>query len=293
MAVSLNALFDIPTRDEKEKKRAQGQATVDRISEMNLADELTKGQLKYAKELGLEFTEKELDAIRERNVKALKTAGDATPEVTEARGKTSNLMTQANDWLEKNTGIRMGNPEAKAKVEANKARLDTQKFRNEATQAKAAEPFQGQLGTVSAQESISKSKLNEMTNVYGIDAAGDVAQTADLTRKAQQANAMEYLDQGSLREMQNQIGLLEAQRKQEYLRQIAGDPLRLELQQTRLAPEDFGYGADQLMPKTPMTPLGQQPAARPTGMLQRGAGQTTTAEALRKALMEMPSKLVQ
>jgi hypothetical protein len=181
MAVSLNALFDIPTRDEKEKKRAQGQATVDRISEMNLADELTKGQLKYAKELGLEFTEKELDAIRERNVKALKTAGDATPEVTEARGKTSNLMTQANDWLEKNTGIRMGNPEAKAKVEANKARLDTQKFRNEATQAKAAEPFQGQLGTVSAQESISKSKLNEMTNVYGIDAAGDVAQTADLT----------------------------------------------------------------------------------------------------------------
>ena len=99
MSLSLNALFNVPTRDEKERKEARNQAKVDRISEMEFANELTQKQMRFAKEPGLEYGDKEYEKLTERNLKALRAAGDEQPESTLAKAQSSPIYESANKAL--------------------------------------------------------------------------------------------------------------------------------------------------------------------------------------------------
>ena len=124
MPISLNAVFNTPTMGEKERKAARGQATVDRISEMQLDDELRKGQMEYAKKLGVEFDEQAYQRARDRELKDLRDAGDKKPEETRAKAKSGGLLKEAFGAILSQFGIDAELPQKSVKRDAAKIEED-------------------------------------------------------------------------------------------------------------------------------------------------------------------------
>lgn len=269
MAISLNALFNIPTRDEKEKKRAQGQAAVDRISEMQLADELAKGQMRYAKELGIEFDDKAAQAETARIIDNLRKAGDPTPEETAAKGKSAGVMGEVAKFVGSAFGIGDKVPQRKAAAEGAKADEETATSRNKTAREAGAARYQGLLGETGAQREASRNVLDTSLNetMYSLGDKSAEALSAELTQRRQAAE--DYAAQGALRDARNATGLLELQQRQNYLKQIANDPMRLELMENpKINPLHYGFGVQPGMPMVPLAPMGQpQPQ---TGLLGGG-----------------------
>lgn len=267
MPVSINALFNVPTRDEKERKRSQAQATVDDISKMNLADEITKGQMRMAKELGLEFDEKQLDALTKRNIEALKTAGadEPTAKKEEATARTEPIKKAANLALKWMSGGALGLPQKEAKRDADMADADSVIANNRRMREEGASELQGTLGRLSSQGDVADAKLRKTKSVLGIDSATDEALTADAIRKQTRAAAEDYIARGALRELQVGNDITKGNLERGYLNMIGGDPLRQEAMFNRIPLEAYGIGANNM---TPMRTLNVPEGSR--GALSQG-----------------------
>jgi len=271
MAISLNALFNVPTRDEKERKAARGQAQVDRMSELAYANELAQNQLKFAKELGVEYDDKEYDRLTKRNLEALRAAGDAQPESTLGKARSSPMYEAANKAVEYISGGKIGLP--KKKVETEAAGLEEKaatSLLNKAG-AKARLPYQNIIADTEAEKTVSGNVIARQANdrTFELGPLSGQAEAAGLAAKRDEAR--NYVEQGQLRQLENNIGLLQAQMKQKFLGQLSDDPLQFNLMMNpRLSPADFGRGiAPQNLMDNPMTPLGQPqtPTVQPMSTL--------------------------
>lgn len=289
MSISLNALFNVPTRDEKERKAAREQAQVDRMSELAYANELAQNQLKFAKKLGFKYDEKEYDRLTERNLEALRAAGDEQPESTLGKARSSPMYEAASKADEYISGGKIGLP--KKKVETEAAGLEEKaatSLLNKAG-AEARLPYQNIIADTEAEKTVSGNVIARQANdrTFELGPLSGQAEAAGLAAKRDEAR--NYVEQGQLRQLENNIGLLQAQMKQKFLGQLSDDPLQFNLMMNpRLSPADFGRGiAPQNLMDNPMTPLGQTNApamSRPTV----GAKPVSDAERMRAILQSLP-----
>ena len=270
MSLSLNALFNVPTRDEKERKAARAQARVDRISEMEFANELTQKQMRFAKELGLEYGDKEYEKLTERNLKALRAAGDEQPESTLAKAQSSPIYESANKAVEYISGGKLKLPERRAAKEA--AAADEAVGTSLLNQERNAGmyPLARLAGETAVEKDISGNVVSRQANdrIFDLGPLSGQAEAAELMAKRDAAR--NYVGGYEQRNLQNAAGLLEAQMRQEYLRKLANDPLQLNLMMNpRLSPADFGKGTAPQLLMNPMAPLGQPqtPAVQPQSTL--------------------------
>lgn len=293
MPLSLNALFNVPTRDEKERKAARDQATVDRISEMEFANELTQKQMRFAKEWGLEYDDKAYEQITKRNLEALRAAGDQQPESTLAKAKSSPIYESANKAVEYISGGKLGLPERRAAKET--AAADEAIGTSLLTQERNAGmfPLARLSGETAAERDISGNVVARQANdrLFDLGPLSGQAEAAELMAK--RGAARNYVGGYEQRNLQNAAGLLEAQMRQEYLRKLANDPLQLNLMMNpRLRPADFGKGTAPQLLMSPMAPLGQPqtPAVAPRSTLGQPP-KMSPEDRLRSILSNLPVKV--
>jgi len=270
MPISLNALLNVPTREEKERKEARNQAKVDRISEMEFADEIAKRQMEFDKQLGLEFEKKKADAAAQRAIKALRNAGDPTPEVTFAKSLSSTLYADETKTDQYRKGKELGLPSrlvAKEAAAADEA-VGTSLLNQERNAGMY--PLARLAGETAAEKDISGNVVARQANdrMFELGPLSGQAEAAELMAKRDAAR--NYVGGYEQRNLQNAAGLLEAQMRQEYLRKLVNDPLQLNLMMNpRLSPADFGKGTAPQLLMNPMAPLGQPqtPAVQPQSTL--------------------------
>jgi len=286
MPISLNAVFNTPTMGEKERKAARGQATVDRISEMQLDDELRKGQMEYAKKLGVEFDEKAYQRARDRELKDLRDAGDKEPEKTRAKAKSSGLLKEAFGAILSQFGIDAELPQKSVKRDAAKIEEDEAVSTLNRRKAEAYTPYQGTLADVEVGKQVSGAVKDWQENDRMLELGPLSGQATAAELMAKRDAARNYVGQYEQRKLLNEIGLLEAQMKQKYLGDLANDPLQLNLMMNpQLQPADFGRGiAPQYLMDSPMTPLGQTNAPA----MQRPTGPQTKEQRMRSIMEGLP-----
>lgn len=286
MPISLNAVFNTPTQGEKERKAARGQATVDRISEMQLDDELRKGQMEYAKKLGVEFDEKAYQRARDRELKDLRDAGDKKPEETRAKAKSGGLLKEAFGAILSQFGIDAELPQKSVKRDAAKIEEDEAVSTLNRRKAEAYTPYQGTLADVEVGKQVSGAVRDWNANDRAIELGPLSGQAEAAGLAAKRDEARNYVGQFEQRKLENEIGLLQAQMRQEYLNKVAQDPLQMNLMMNpRLQPADFGRGiAPQYLMDSPMTPLGQTNAPA----MQRPTGPQTKEQRLRSIMERLP-----
>ena len=286
MAISLNKIFNTPTREESERKAARGQATVDRISEMQLDDELRKGQMEYAKKLGVEFDEQAYQRARDRELKDLRDAGDKKPEETRAKAKSGGLLKEAFGAILSQFGIDAELPQKSVKRDAAKMEEDEAVSTLNRRKAEAYTPYQGTLADVEVGKQVSGAVRDWQDNDRMLELGPLSGQATAAELMAKRDAARNYVGQYEQRKLLNEIGLLEAQMKQKYLGDLANDPLQLNLSMNpRLQPADFGRGiAPQYLMDSPMTPLGQTNAPA----MQRPTGPQTKEQRLRSIMEGLP-----
>ena len=286
MAISLNKIFNTPTREESERKAARGQATVDRISEMQLDDELRKGQMEYAKKLGVEFDEQAYQRARDRELKDLRDAGDKKPEETRAKAKSGGLLKEAFGAILSQFGIDADLPQKSVKRDAAKIEEDEAVSTLNRRKAEAYTPYQGTLADVEVGKQVSGAVRDWQDNDRMLELGPLSGQATAAELMAKRDAARNYVGQYEQRKLLNEIGLLEAQMKQKYLGDLANDPLQLNLSMNpRLQPADFGRGvAPQYLMGNPMSPLGQTNAPA----MQRPIGPQTKEQRLRSIMEGLP-----
>jgi len=286
MAISLNKIFNTPTREESERKAARGQATVDRISEMQLDDELRKGQMEYAKKLGVEFDEQAYQRARDRELKDLRDAGDKEPEKTRAKAKSSGLLKEAFGAILSQFGIDADLPQKSVKRDAAKIEEDEAVSTLNRRKAEAYTPYQGTLADVEVGKQVSGAVRDWQGNDRAIELGPLSGQAEAAGLAAKRDEARNYVGQFEQRKLENEIGLLQAQMRQEYLNNLQKDPLQLNLMMNpKLQPADFGRGTSpQILMDRPMTPLGQTNAPA----MQRPTGPQSEAERLRAIIQSLP-----
>ena len=286
--ISLNAVFNKPTRDEKERKAARGQATVDRISEMSLADELTKNQMRYAKELGIEFDDKAYQREKEKELGVLKEAGDANPTETRAKAKTEGIYKAANAAVKFISGGLLGLPKKEAEKDVAKADEEAAVSTLGRKKAEAYIPYQGTLADTEVGRLVSGNVKEWNANDRAIELGPLSGQAEAAGLAAKRDEARNYVGQFEQRKLENEIGLLQAQMRQEYLNNLQKDPLQLNLMvNPKLQPADFGRGiAPQYLMDSPMAPLGQTNA--PAMQRPKAAGPQTDIERLRAIVEGLP-----
>ncbi len=286
MPISLNAVFNTPTMGEKERKAARGQATVDRISEMQLDDELRKGQMEYAKKLGVEFDEQAYQRARDRELKDLRDAGDKKPEETRAKAKSGGLLKEAFGAILSQFGIDAELPQKSVKRDAAKMEEDEAVSTLGREKAKAYIPYQGTLADVEVGKQVSGGVREWNANDRAIELGPLSGQAEAAGLAAKRDEARNYVGQFEQRKLENEIGLLQAQMRQEYLNNLQKDPLQLNLMMNpKLQPADFGRGTSpQMLMDRPMTPLGQTNAPA----MQRPTGPQTKEQRLRSIMEGLP-----
>ena len=286
MPISLNAVFNTPTQGEKERKAARGQATVDRISEMQLDDELRKGQMEYAKKLGVEFDEQAYQRARDRELKDLRDAGDKKPEETRAKAKSGGLLKEAFGAILSQFGIDAELPQKSVKRDAAKIEEDEAVSMLGKEKAKAYTPYQGTLADVEVGKQVSGAVRDWNANDRAIELGPLSGQAEAAGLAAKRDEARNYVGQFEQRKLENEIGLLQAQMRQEYLNNLQKDPLQMNLMMNpRLQPADFGRGvAPQYLMGNPMSPLGQTNAPA----MQRPTGPQTKEQRLRSIMEGLP-----
>lgn len=285
MPISLNAVFNTPTRDEKERKAARGQATVDRISEMQLDDELRKGQMEYAKKLGVEFDEQAYQRARDRELKDLRDAGDKKPEETRAKAKSGGLLKEAFGAILSQFGIDAELPQKSVKRDAAKIEEDEAVSTLNRRKAEAYTPYQGTLADVEVGKQVSGAVRDWQGNDRAIELGPLSGQAEAAGLAAKRDEARNYVGQFEQRKLENEIGLLQAQMRQQFLGDVAKDPLQLNLMMNpKLQPADFGRGTSPQLLMNPMSPLGQPN----TPVMQRPTGPQSEAERLRAIIQSLP-----
>jgi len=286
MAISLNKIFNTPTREESERKAARGQATVDRISEMQLDDELRKGQMEYAKKLGVEFDEQAYQRARDRELKDLRDAGDKKPEETRAKAKSSGLLKEAFGAILSQFGIDADLPQKSVKRDAAKIEEDEAVSTLNRRKAEAYTPYQGTLADVEVGKQVSGGVREWKANDRAIELGPLSGQAEAAGLAAKRDEARNYVGQFEQRKLENEIGLLQAQMRQEYLNNLQKDPLQLNLMMNpKLQPADFGRGTSpQILMDRPMMPLGQTNAPS----MQRPTGPQTKEQRLRSIMEGLP-----
>ena len=318
MAISLNKIFNTPTREESERKAARGQATVDRISEMQLDDELRKGQMEYAKKLGVEFDEQAYQRARDRELKDLRDAGDKEPEKTRAKAKSGGLLKEAFGAILSQFGIDADLPQKSVKRDAAKIEEDeavstlgrekakayipyqenmaaadnavanarTATSLLDQRKAEAYTPYQGTLADVEVGKQVSGAVRDWQGNDRAIELGPLSGQAEAAGLAAKRDEARNYVGQFEQRKLENEIGLLQAQMRQQFLGDVAKDPLQLNLMMNpKLQPADFGRGTSpQILMDRPMTPLGQTNAPA----MQRPTGPQTKEQRLRSIMEGLP-----
>lgn len=286
MPISLNAVFNTPTMGEKERKAARGQATVDRISEMQLDDELRKGQMEYAKKLGVEFDEQAYQRARDRELKDLRDAGDKKPEETRAKAKSGGLLKEAFGAILSQFGIDAELPQKSVKRDAAKMEEDEAVSMLGREKAKAYIPYQGTLADVEVGKQVSGAVRDWQDNDRAIELGPLSGQAEAAGLAAKRDEARNYIGQFEQRKLEDQIGLLQAQMRHEYLNNLQKDPLQMNLMMNpKLQPADFGRGtAPQMLMDRPMTPLGQTNAPS----MQRPTGPQTKEQRLRSIMEGLP-----
>jgi len=286
MPISLNAVFNTPTMGEKERKAARGQATVDRISEMQLDDELRKGQMEYAKKLGVEFDEQAYQRARDRELKDLRDAGDKEPEKTRAKAKSGGLLKEAFGAILSQFGIDAELPQKSVKRDAAKIEEDEAVSTLNRRKAEAYTPYQGTLADVEVGKQVSGAVRDWQGNDRAIELGPLSGQAEAAGLAAKRDEARNYVGQFEQRKLENEIGLLQAQMRQQFLGDVAKDPLQLNLMMNpRLQAADFGRGiAPQYLMDSPMTPLGQTNAPA----MQRPTGPQTKEQRLRSIMEGLP-----
>jgi hypothetical protein len=286
MAISLNKIFNTPTREESERKTARGQATVDRISEMQLDDELRKGQMEYAKKLGVEFDEQAYQRARDRELKDLRDAGDKEPEKTRAKAKSSGLLKEAFGAILSQFGIAADLPQKSVKRDAAKIEEDEAVSTLNRRKAEAYTPYQGTLADVEVGKQVSGAVRDWQGNDRAIELGPLSGQAEAAGLAAKRDEARNYVGQFEQRKLENEIGLLQAQMRQQFLGDVAKDPLQLNLMMNpKLQPADFGRGTSpQILMDRPMTPLGQTNAPA----MQRPTGPQTKEQRLRSIMEGLP-----
>jgi len=286
MPISLNAVFNTPTQGEKERKAARGQATVDRISEMQLDDELRKGQMEYAKKLGVEFDEQAYQRARDRELKDLRDAGDKEPEKTRAKAKSGGLLKEAFGAILSQFGIDAELPQKSVKRDAAKIEEDEAVSMLGREKAKAYIPYQGTLADVEVGKQVSGGIKEWNANDRAIELGPLSGQAEAAGLAAKRDEARNYVGQFEQRKLENEIGLLQAQMRQQFLGDVAKDPLQLNLMMNpKLQPADFGRGIAPQMLMNPISPLGQ-PNTQPT--MQRPIGPQSDADRMRSILQSLP-----
>ncbi len=110
------------------------------------------------------------------------------------------------------------------------------------------------------------------------------AEAAGLAAKRDEAR--NYVGQFEQRKLENEIGLLQAQMRQQFLGDVAKDPLQLNLMMNpELQAADFGRGTSpQILMDRPMMPLGQTNAPS----MQRPTGPQTKEQRLRSIMEGLP-----
>jgi len=286
MPISLNAVFNTPTMGEKERKAARGQATVDRISEMQLDDELRKGQMEYAKKLGVEFDEQAYQRARDRELKDLRDAGDKKPEETRAKAKSGGLLKEAFGAILSQFGIDAELPQKSVKRDAAKIEEDEAVSTLNRRKAEAYTPYQGTLADVEVGKQVSGAVRDWQGNDRAIELGPLSGQAEAAGLAAKRDEARNYVGQFEQRKLENEIGLLQAQMRQQFLGDVAKDPLQLNLMMNpKLQAADFGRGiAPQYLMDSPMTPLGQTNAPA----MQRPTGPQTKEQRLRSIMEGLP-----
>jgi len=220
MPISLNAVFNTPTMGEKERKAARGQATVDRISEMQLDDELRKGQMEYAKKLGVESDEQAYQRARDRELKDLRDAGDKEPEKTRAKAKSSGLLKEAFGAILSQFGIDADLPQKSVKRDAAKIEEDEAVSTLNRRKAEAYTPYQGTLADVEVGKQVSGAVRDWQGNDRAIELGPLSGQAEAAGLAAKRDEARNYVGQFEQRKLENEIGLLQAQMRQEYLADV-------------------------------------------------------------------------
>lgn len=286
MPISLNAVFNTPTQGEKERKAARGQATVDRISEMQLDDELRKGQMEYAKKLGVEFDEQAYQRARDRELKDLRDAGDKKPEETRAKAKSGGLLKEAFGAILSQFGIDAELPQKSVKRDAAKIEEDEAVSTLNRRKAEAYTPYQGTLADVEVGKQVSGGVREWNANDRAIELGPLSGQAEAAGLAAKRDEARNYVGQFEQRKLENEIGLLQAQMRQEYLNNLQKDPLQLNLMMNpKLQAADFGRGTSpQMLMDRPMSPLGQTNAPA----MQRPIGPQTKEQRLRSIMEGLP-----
>ena len=285
MPISLNAVFNTPTMGEKERKAARGQATVDRISEMQLDDELRKGQMEYAKKLGVEFDEQAYQRARDRELKDLRDAGDKKPEETRAKAKSGGLLKEAFGAILSQFGIDAELPQKSVKRDAAKIEEDEAVSTLNRRKAEAYTPYQGTLADVEVGKQVSGAVRDWQGNDRAIELGPLSGQAEAAGLAAKRDEARNYVGQFEQRKLENEIGLLQAQMRQQFLGDVAKDPLQLNLMMNpKLQPADFGRGTSPQLLMNPMSPLGQPN----TPVIQRPTGPQSEAERLRAIIQSLP-----
>jgi len=285
MPISLNAVFNTPTRRESERKAARGQATVDRISEMQLDDELRKGQMEYAKKLGVEFDEQAYQRARDRELKDLRDAGDSEPEKTRAKAKSGGLLKEAFGAILSQFGIDAELPQKSIKRDAAKMEEDEAVSTLNRRKAEAYTPYQGTLADVEVGKQVSGGVREWNANDRAIELGPLSGQAEAAGLAAKRDEARNYVGQFEQRKLENEIGLLQAQMRQQFLGDVAKDPLQLNLMMNpKLQAADFGRGTAPQMLMNPMSPLGQPN----TPVMQRPIGPQSDADRMRSILQSLP-----
>lgn len=291
MAISLNALLNVPTREEKSRKQLAEKAAIDRIAEMQLADELARGRAEFASRLGLDTDDEAYRRLVQREVENMKTAGDPTPETTTARGRMAGVREAANKFVQEQTGGLLGLPQRRAEADRARADVDAIAGANEAEYQLARGGVSGLLGQKSALSDVAKMNLD-------IDAAEMGRSNLPLRSEAERAGyrsdiatADELSASAPLRKLQNELGLATAQNRLGFLSQIAEDPVWNAIVNSGINPQVLGYGVNPaFMGERPLPLPGDknpQPPQRGTGLLQSG-GKKSQSDILREILQNLP-----
>lgn len=294
MSISLNALLNKPTREEKSRKQlldqqqdfAAGQSALDQSrtkERMSIADEMARGQMEFSKKLGIEFGQKEYDQARQNALRELTAAGETPDDANQKLGaaRSADVQAGANKASEEKARGLLNIPGLRALFEAANIDTSTKETRNRGLLASGQEGIAYDLGKTRAESEIAEGKFKGAQAASGMQLLPQQQQTTAAELEQRQQVADEYKAAGGLRGLLNEIKLQEAQGRQGFLEQIANDPLYQAVIAGGLDPRAFGAGVAGPMGVGTLPLPGGKPAGILGGQMRQ---RKTAAEALEEAL---------
>lgn len=279
MPISINALLNKPTREEKFRKQQAAQDQVDKISTMNRADEIVRGQMEYARQLGIDFDEKAADIALRRavaDIEAAENPATSAAEKAARKARSASTLKSANEAdAAKSEGL-LKLPGARARLESTALDVKQNMLNNDNLTEQAKQPFAYDLGAAQSRGMLANLAAGAARDNNSL-ALADQTKAAEAARLGQQlAEAREFEANAPLRKLGADINIQKAQGLQGFLSQIAGNDLYKAAVYGGIQPGDL-MGRSQF--GVPAFPLPSGKAQASTGMLNPAAAAALSPEA--------------